>query len=361
MNLNFLHLSVLLLLPMPWLWFFIFQKKFQENLIWPSIYPELRMNFPFFNHLKEIEGKQLKNKASQRDKINHSRPLIKSIIFSLLILALAQPITQKVQITEEKALPVDVVLVVDTALSMSLNDYKIGEQVISRMSLSKILLTDFVEHFTGQKLSLVTLDTPPAIWLPFTNDKQVVQHAISRLTPLLGSRTSDLGATFELVKNQLESKALISKTTHQPAEDKQTEKIIVVITDGSTQIGSISPNEAIKSLAEHGHHLYLIAIGSKSADANLDNLKTQSTTQLIYEPSNVDALEKLAKLGKGEFFHAIDANIFTQALKHIESRYQRKIVISSQFNLTDAWYPLPLSFAMLLTLLVFFDVRNSVK
>ncbi|MCU7800617.1 MAG: VWA domain-containing protein [gamma proteobacterium symbiont of Lucinoma myriamae] len=69
---------------------------------------------------------------------------------------------------------------------MSLSDYEINGQIIDRLTLTRQLLDGFVSDYSGQRIGLVTLGNPPAIWLPLTSDKIIVQDAISRIRTFLG-------------------------------------------------------------------------------------------------------------------------------------------------------------------------------
>ena len=314
----------LFLLPFPWLWLYW---RLHFSVQWPQLLPVLNMRYPL---LESIEAQELITKKHFKKVLNH-KDLMMVISLSLMILALSQPIHYGTVIkSDAHSDPVDLILVVDTALSMSLSDYEIQGEAVSRLAMSQLLLEDFINQYSGKRIGLVILDNPPALWLPLTTDKNVVQDAVSRITTLLGGRLSNMGATLKLISEEF--------------QDNQ-EKVIVLISDGGVQVGEVSPQDAAKNLLTKDFTLYSIALGSSDADlGSLDN------SSLIYQPANLTLLQQLADIGQGQMFHTQDAQAFSTALQSIENKHRRAEQKQDILKLHNAWYPLPLGLAMLLLL-----------
>lgn len=321
-DIDLLQAYWLFLLPFPWLWLYW---RLRHPVSWPPMRPMMIMRYPLLDDLHSIkETKTGKKQGYQRDSAM-------AVALSFMILALAQPVHYSAY-AEPEALsePVDVILVVDTALSMSLSDYEIEGQAVSRMGMSRLSLKTFIKDYSGRRMGLVILGNPPALWLPLTTDKAVMQDAISRITTLLGGRITDMGATLNLVREQF---------------NDQQEKVVVLISDGGTQIGSVSPQEAAQELVSAGFTLYVVAVGSSDPDAgSLDK------SSLIYEAANLPMLQQVADRGNGILFHALDSQAFSDALKTIENKHRKPLQIKEKQKLAQAWYPLPLAIAMLVLL-----------
>ncbi|MCU7800618.1 MAG: VWA domain-containing protein [gamma proteobacterium symbiont of Lucinoma myriamae] len=107
-----------------------------------------------------------------------------------------------------------------------------------------------------------------------------------------------MGATLRLVREHYKD---------------QNEKVVVLISDGGAQVGAISPQEAAQQLAAEDFSLYVIAVGSSDPDeGSLDK------SSLIYEAVNLTMLQQVAKQGKGQLFHVLNTQAFSDALQTIE-------------------------------------------
>ena len=335
-------------IPIIWLLWYKFRTV---NVIWPRWLPSITIHYPLLNSLG---AETLQHEKKQMHFRQHN--VLLSVLFSLLLLSLAQPVQYTGQIAErDNKQPIDMVLVIDTALSMSLSDYLINNKPVSRIGFARKELSEALDSYTGERFALLISGNPPALWLPLTKDIKVVKHEIGRITTFLGGRISDMGATLRLIEKQFANK---SKNTSNSSDSAQ---VAIIISDGGTQVGDISPQTAAEQLSEKGFTVYVIAVGSVQPESAVLN-----TSSLLYEPANLDVLTKVAKAGKGQLFHARDHNDFKQAMATIV-QLQRTSLQQSETRtddnhsvdnkITQPWYYIPLLAAMLI--LLFLAVRYS--
>lgn len=302
-------------------------RRLKQPYVWPRLIPQLTIHYPLLAAISTNENEVVKK------TFRGSRPdLLLAIAMCLMVLALAQPVRYTAKVTTgDNSEPVDLVLAVGTAISMSLRDYEIDGQAVDRMTLTRRLLDDFITDYSGNRIGLVISGSPPAMWLPLTTDKTVVTDAVSRIRTVLGGRLSDMGATLALIQNRFTG---------------QGEKVVVLISDGGLQLGAISPEEAAKSLADSGFTLYVIAMGSDN-----DKIKPTEQGSLIYQPADLGMLSQVATLGGGQLFHVRDTQAFNDTLSTIEDKHRQPAPPSDTHQLVTAWFPLPLGLAMVLILL----------
>ncbi|HFD86995.1 MAG TPA: VWA domain-containing protein [Gammaproteobacteria bacterium] len=318
---HFLQPWWFLLLPLPFLWW-LHQRRSAAQ--WPALWSPLTLRFPSLAHLQGLEKNG--DAANQRSRWP-DHLLLLSLIFS--ILALSQPVKNSALVHDKKsAEPVDLILLVGTAVTMDLRDYMANGERVSRMTMVRQLLDEFVEDYSGQRIGLVILGDPPAIWLPLTTDKSVVKNAISRIRTTLGGRLSDTGGALELIARQFNS------------PDK---KVVVLVTDAGLQLGSHSPEEGAALLAKKNMKLYTIAIGSADPEAG-----EKGSTRLIYEPVNIGLMKKLAAIGHGKMFQALDTATMQQALSTIETNERQPARPATSYQLVTPLYPWPLALALCL-------------
>ncbi len=320
---DILHPLWLLLTPLILL---LFGRRIRTDAPWPNLMHRERIRYPLYGELAH-EQPEVANVQPHREGL---------LLFSLTLftLALAQPVIfrDSIELPDQQD-PVDLVLLVDTNITMVLKDYFDGEQSIERMSLTKELLSEFVEGFQGNRIGLSIMGNPPFHWLPFTDDREAVRHAISRIRVTLGGRLSDMSASLKLVSDHY-------STDLNP--------VVVMVTDSSMQLGQTSPQTAAKSLADAGFTLYVIAIGSTELSQ-----EQRARAGFVYDPVDLSLLDEVAKAGAGKLFHALTRDTFEEALQTISSEQRRDKRSIQRLSLVEPLYPWLILIGLALLILAF--------
>lgn len=307
----------LLLIPFMFAWL-VLRKT---TLSWPRLVTGFALRYPLLGQIS------LQASAMTSDKKRAQLPLLSAFI--LLIIALAQPVyfSQSIK-SGEKNKPVDAVLVVSTAISMRLQDYRFKDSPVSRLAIAQRFLKSFIETFSGERLALVVMGTPSTLWLPLTPDRQVVEYTVNRLRPVLGGRLADMGAALQLVE-------AMDKTSR--------EKIILLVTDGGLQTGKLSPEEAARKIHAHGYTLNIIGVGAPEGKAI-----AQEPGSLIYQSLDRKFLRGIAEAGGGEFFHLQNPAEFSQVINKIESAVKQDSLVDPVLRLQRPLYPWFVGIALIL-------------
>ncbi len=325
-NLHLLQPLWLLTLP-PLLWWL---RRHGHRLHWPALLPPARLSFP---PLVRLDG----DAATQPQSAPSLSRWLLGTALTLLIVALAQPAVETATVEgERRAEPVDLVLLVGTAVTMNLRDYLADGERVSRMTMLKTLLADFVQRWSGRRIALVVLGDPPAVWLPLTRDRDAVLDAIGRLRTGLGGRLSDTGGALTLIAERF-------------AGD---DKVVVLLTDAGLQLGSIAPEQGAQTLAASGLTLHTIAVGSADPAAAEEN-----AAGLIHSPVDLTLMQRLAEIGHGQSFRALDTEHMRQALATIEALHRRPAPPPARYALLRPLYPWCIGAAMLLLLASLFTAR----
>jgi len=319
----------LLALP-PLLWWLYRHRRWPQ---WPPLLPPARLRFP---PLARLEDGAASATGSEHDGTRR----LPGAALVLLIVALAQPVVETATLTgERRAEPVDLVLLVGTAVTMNLRDYHADGERVSRMTMLKTLLADFVRRWSGRRIALVVLGDPPAIWLPPTTDREVVLDAIARLRTGLGGRLSDTGGALRLIAERFAGEG---------------EKVVLLLTDAGLQLGSTAPETGAQALADSGLTLHTIAVGSADPAA-----AEKSATGLLHTPVDLELMRRLAEIGHGRMFRALDTEHMRHALATIEANHRRPPPPSERHRLSQPLYPWCIGAAMLLLLASLATARRS--
>jgi Ca-activated chloride channel homolog len=163
---------------------------------------------------------------------------------ALLIIAFANPQVGS-KIEEVKQVGIDVYILLDVSLSMTAEDIK-----PSRLEKAKYEISALIQRLQGDRLGLVVFSGQAYIQFPLTTDYAAANLFLNAVdvnsVPQPGTAIADA----------------IKLATKSFKEDAETQKAIVIITDGEDHEGDIEAaiDEAVKKDIE----IYAIGLGSPS-------------------------------------------------------------------------------------------------
>lgn len=256
------------------------------------------------------------------------RSWLPAVVLGLLLLALAQPVRYGAPLPERPS-PLQLMLVVDTSISMALRDYQLDGRQLDRLSLAKILLDRFVADFNGSEVGLVVFGQPPALWVPPTADRALFRRLLARLQPVMAGRYAALGDALALAAEQFPARADVPRA-------------VVLITDAVQPGGRLSPQQGVKKLQAAGLTLHTIAIGAGGGALQ------QGKSELLYEPADLALLQALAEATGGLSFHARAADDLRDALTRIEALHTAQMPPPAAQRVIEPLYHWPLLLALLL-------------
>lgn len=223
-------------------------------------------------------------------------PVLRALALLALVLALAQPQREGAWIA---AAPEgrDIVVLLDTSLTMSLHDLTWAGKPASRLAVAQRVFADFARARQGDRFALVAFGSHAATLLPPTFDARAAGQMAGLLAVgQLGPDTA-LGDAIALglrqVRLQLDLKP-----------------ILILYTDGgASNTGSISPADAV-ALARHmGVRIYTVEVGTASDPG-------RSYTVPAYAGPQPD-LRLIAEATGGRFYFAASAGAQQAAVRDI--------------------------------------------
>lgn len=245
-------------------------------------------------------------------------PAFRFAAVSLLVLALARP--QKVSPREEyEGRGIDIVLVIDVSYSMRAEDFPPG----NRFEGAKGVLSRFVSGITSDRLALVVFATEAFTQCPLTLDHEMVGRLIDQLElGLISGNSTAIGMALATAASRLDRSTAESK-------------VIILLTDGENNAGSIDPLDAARACRALGVRVYTIGIGKKEGSPIPVELPNGQTTYArnpdgSYALTKLDEelLTKIADSTDGEYNHAADANTLQAVYDSIwrleKSRFKMK-------------------------------------
>ena len=242
--------------------------------------------------------------------------ILKIAIFTLLTLSLASPITYDA-ITPSQKQGRDIVLALDTSGSMKESGFSHNDTELSKFALLQTLVADFIDKRVSDNIGIVAFGTFAFSASPVTYDHESLKTLLSMLEVEIAGKNTAIGDA-------------ISQSITTLSFAKAKEKIIILITDGINNAGSISIQDAVNEAKAKDIKVYTIGLGSKKEyDAAL--------------------LERISQETFAKSFGASDAKELQAVYDEIDSLIPSAIRSEQYLNKRALFYP----FLLLATLLLF--------
>ncbi len=247
--------------------------------------------------------------------IDYTNPLsnyhqfIQIATFVLLILALASPIAYSRIIPSDRSGRA-IVLALDTSGSM--RESGIDKSGKSKFEIVQDLVSDFIDKRSVDNIGIVAFGSFAFSASPVTYDHQALKTLLDMLeVEIAGKNTAIADALHQSARTLSFSRA--------------KEKIIILLTDGMNNTGSLSINQAIDELKEKKIKVYTIGLGSpQSYDRPL--------------------LQHIASATMGKQFDAKNSKELRQVYEEIDTLHPSRLRSENHLNKKDLFlYPLLLA------------------
>jgi Ca-activated chloride channel family protein len=245
---------------------------------------EAAVVFPNLSVLVSL-GKRARHTAG-----NLALPLVFLSLFAA-ILTMARPVWRN-QYQSRTASGIDIVIAFDVSLSMEINDFFDQGQRARRIDVAKMVVDDFISKRPDDRIGLVAFAGRPRDCSPITLDHKWLRQALDNLRL---NDQFDRGTIKE--QGTAIGSALSAAAARLDARDAKS-KIIVLITDGASNSGKISPIAAAEHAKTLGIKIYTIAIGTKEGRVD------RSVMRFPYQEFDLPTLKKIAELTGGEHYWA---------------------------------------------------------
>ncbi len=266
---------------------------------------------------------------------------------ALLMIAMARPQTGRTQ-TQVRTEGIDIVLAIDTSDSMQALDLDANRRIAdrrNRLEVVKSVVEEFVHKRDNDQIGLVVFGAEAFTQCPLTLDHGIVATFMERLEiGMAGSATAIGSALGTAVKRLRDSEA--------------KSKVVILLTDGRSNAGSLSPAKAAEVAATFDVKIYTIGAGSREkAPFIVDSLFGK---QVVYQDVEIDetTLRRIAELTGGEYFRAEDEKALQQIYEQIDQLEKTEITMSSymEYNEQFRWFVIP-ALALLLLEVVMLGTR----
>ncbi|MBF0112137.1 MAG: VWA domain-containing protein [Desulfamplus sp.] len=272
-------------------------------------------------------------------------PILKYAALVLMVVALARPQwgTKKIDVTTEG---INIILALDLSESMAALDFSSKGKIINRLDAVREVISDFIMNRTGDRIGMVVFGSQAFTQLPLTRDYNTIGFVLDKLKIGAAGPATAIGDAVGISIKRLE-------------DIKSRSNIIILLTDGSSNSGELTPETAAAIAAEQEVKIYTIGVGKEGKAPFLVNDPIFGQ-RYVYQRVEIDheTLKKMADMTKGAFFHAEDVDSLKKIYKMIDELEKTKVDVKSwaEYNDLYLWFLTP-SFILLAIYIVLSNTR----
>tara|TARA_B100000927_G_scaffold291457_1_gene293776 strand:- start:1102 stop:2094 length:993 start_codon:yes stop_codon:yes gene_type:complete len=245
----------------------------------------------------------------------------KTLAISLLIIAFARPqSTSSWQnaITEG----IDIILAMDISGSMLAQDL-----IPNRLEASKKVAMDFISGRPNDRIGLVIFSGESFTQCPLTTDHKVLKGLFNDVKSGMIDDGTAIGMGLATSINRLK-------------DSKTKSKVIILLTDGVNNQGSIAPMTAAEIAQEFKMRVYTIGVGTKGYapypfNTPFGNIVYQDVEVKIDEKT----LQDIANATNGKYFRATSNKALQEIYKEIDKLERSKIEIKEFHKKKEEFLP----------------------
>ena len=248
-----------------------------------------------------------------RVRIKHVPMLLRCIVYILIVFALARPQTHN-SWNNKTVEGIDIMLAMDVSTSMLAEDLK-----PNRMEAAKEVASEFISGRPNDNIGL-TIFAGEA----FTQCPMTVDH--SSLLNLLQNVRTDI-ASRGLIQDGTAIGMGLANAITRLKNSKTKSKVIILLTDGSNNMGDISPMTAAQIAQSLGVRVYTIAVGTNKIAPY--PMPIGGTIQYVNIPVDIDTktLKNIASVTDGNFYRATNTNELKQIYRDIDKLEKTKMKV----------------------------------
>lgn len=276
--------------------------------------------------------------------IVHLPMILRCIAFILIVIILARPQTKN-SWGKRTVEGIDIMLAMDVSTSMLSEDLK-----PNRIEAAKAVASEFISDRSDDNIGLTIFAGEAFTQCPMTGD-----HA--SLLSLLHNVRTDIAARG-LISDGTAVGMGLANAVSRLKDSKAKSRVVILLTDGSNNMGDISPMTAAEIAKSLGIRVYTIAVGTNGTAPY--PMTVGGTTQYVNIPVEVDTktLQEIAVTTDGQFYRATNNKELSQIYRDIDRLEKSKINVKTFSKRYEAYQP----FALAAIIVVLFEliVRNTI-
>jgi len=272
--------------------------------------------------------------------LRHLPAILRAVALAFLVVALARPLSG-MRPRVENAEVRDIMLAVDVSGSMTSEDFVEDGKRRDRLYVTKAAVRDFInnrkarvtDRYGTDRVGLLLYASYAWIQTPLTLDYGLLEHDLKRVyidqRDEKHNRTA-IGSAIGLA---------VSNLSKSQAESK----VIILLTDGINNHGSLDPITAAEIAKRYNMRIYTIGAGSpaRRSAVGRDN------------PIDEDTMKRIASTTGGKYYRATDLESLREAYEEINELETTEVELGEIYEYDEAFVPYAVVGAVAMLLSVF--------
>ena len=310
---------ILLALLIPYVLWYLLRRKKSE--------PTMRVSSTIAYHDAPI---------SFRQRLVHAPMVLRCLCFVMLVCVLARPQTHNAW--DSKSVEgIDIMLAMDVSTSMLAEDLK-----PNRMEAAKNVAAEFISGRPNDNIGLTIFAGESFTQCPMTTDH-------TSLLNLLGAVRTDIAARGIISDGTAIGMGLANAVSRLKTS-KAKSKVIILLTDGSNNMGDISPMTSAEIARSLGIRVYTVAVGTNKVAPY--PVPVAGGVQYVNMPVEIDTqtLSKIAETTNGNSYRATNNRELVRIYKDIDKLEKTKMDVKRFSKRYEAYQPFAIAAFLLLLL-----------
>lgn len=273
---------------------------------------------------------------SLRVRLVHMPMFLRCIAFALIVIAMARPQTHNAW-DERTVEGIDIMLAMDVSTSMLAEDL-----TPNRIEAAKQVAAEFITDRPNDNIGLTIFAGEAFTQCPMTTD-----HA-SLLNLLKGVRT-DIAA-HGLISDGTAIGMGLANAVSRLKDSKAKSRVVILLTDGSNNMGDISPMTAAQIAKSLGIRVYTIGVGTNKVARY--PMPVAGGVQYVNIPVEIDTktLRSIAATSDGHFYRATNTKELRTIYKDIDQLEKSRLNVKKFSKRYEAYQPFVLAAIIVLVL-----------
>ncbi len=280
--------------------------------------------------------KSFKTKETIWTKIKPMLFYTKLVSLVFIIIALARPRSVDVSIKQQNKNGIDIVMAIDVSSSMLAQDLK-----PNRLEALKKVAKQFANNRTNDRMEIVDYAAESYTKTPITSDALIIQEAINSIQYENGIINDGTGIGIGL-----------ATAINRIKDSKAKSRIIILLTDGVNNAGTIDPIMAADIAKKYGIKIYTIAIGTngRALFPYAKSINGEIVFQMMDVKIDESTLKQIAQKTDGKHFRATDNSKLKSIYDEIDKLEKSEIKTKTYTNYNELFRPFAIIALVLLVI-----------
>ena len=254
------------------------------------------------------------SKKSLKARLYPFLNIIRYLAIMFLIVGLARPQIIDVSTRTKKSRGIDIVIAVDVSSSMLAQDLK-----PNRLEALKEVAKEFINDRTNDRIGLVVYSGESFTQCPLTTDHDKLINLFEQLENGMVTDGTAIGMGLANAVNRLK-------------ESTSKSKVVILLTDGESNMGSIPPITAAEIATTFGVKVYTIGVGTKGqAPMPVSDMFGRIRYQNMDVNIDEETLTQIAELTNGQYFRATNNESLESIYAEID-KLEKTVIEETQYE-----------------------------